>query len=57
MCEVSLGELVCWEGGGTGGERRPVWLEEARKGEAVTEVSQDQAEHHPFLSYAEIKEK
>ena len=53
----TLGELVYWEDGGTGGERRPVWLEEARKGEAVTEVNPDQAEHQPFLSYSEIKEK
>ena len=53
----SLGELVYWEDGGTGGERRPVWLEEARDGEAVTEVNQDEAEHHPFLSYSEITEK
>lgn len=53
----SLGKLVYWEDAGTGGEGRPVWLEEARKGEAVTEVNLDQAEHHPFLSYPEIKEK
>ena len=31
----SLGKLVYWEDAGTGGEGRPVWLEEARKGEAV----------------------
>ena len=35
----------------------PISAKRARKGEAVTEVNLDQAEHHPFLSYPEIKEK
>ena len=39
------------------GDGRPAQLEEARKREAVTEVSQNQAVHHPSLSYSEIKEK
>lgn len=63
-CEVRKTGLVLGaRRGDGGGERprmgdgRPVQLKEARKREAVIEVSQDQAVHHPSLSYSEIKEE